>query len=151
MEAGWAGIAFGRNKWNSSVWNDGYFLYGGYSSRNKRIELKIFKAGVGDIGSAVLEGNKSDLLSVKLVVKEGVISVYAQQAANRQAEDRMVMAYGENEAGATNEPVIQVEEAGCKGGYLALCNYMTQNSFTYFNRGSNQHKSRRTSNPGEPK
>ena len=82
------------------------------------VDLVLWKANADAYGNIVLQGQASvagaagEALTLRIVVKDGEISVYA---------------------GDGSAPVIVAQAEDYAGGYLVLCSYTSQNSFDNFN------------------
>lgn len=109
--SGWAALAFGREKWNDSIWSNGYFAYACYDQQTEKAEIKLFKTNTGDVGSAAVDWTKGDTAKLRVVVSEKTIRVY--------------FAGGE-------EPVITYRDETYQGGFLGLCAYMSRCQFDSF-------------------
>ena len=117
---GWAGISFGRTNWNDRIWDSGYFAIASHNKVTGKAEITLFKTnvdGAGNIGAvgnvptATVEYTEGEALPLRIVVKDGKISVYA---------------------GDGREPVTTCQTESYEGGYLALCTYNSQNSYDNF-------------------
>ncbi len=117
-KVGWSSVAFGRENWNARIWDGGYFVTVAHNADTGLVDLVLWKANADAYGNIVLQGQASvagaagDALTLRIVVKDGEISVYA---------------------GSGSAPVIVAQAEDYAGGYLALCSYTSQNSFDNFN------------------
>lgn len=110
-DTGWAGITFGRENWNDSIWSNGYFIYACHNSVSGQAEVKLFKANVGDVATAQVEHVQNEAVTLRLLISDKDMSVFI----------------GEDE-----ESIITYHDDGYQGGFLALCNYMGSNWFDNF-------------------
>lgn len=108
--AGWSGVAFGRARWNDTIWSNGYFLYGGKLD-DETAELKLFKANVGDVAKVETVCGPDGTCKLRLRITGQTMEVFA---------------------GNGNEPVLTYSDAAYQGGFLALLSYMSRNSFRQF-------------------
>ena len=117
-KAGWSCVAFGRETWNCRIWDGGYFVTVAHNADTGLVDLVLWKANADAYGNIVLQGQASvagaagEALTLRIVVKDGEISVYA---------------------GDGSAPVIVAQAEDYAGGYLVLCSYTSQNSFDNFN------------------
>lgn len=109
--SGWAALSFGREKWNDSVWSNGYFVYTFYDQQAEQAKVELFKANTGVVGSAAVDWTKDDTAKLRVVVSGKTIRIYF--------------------AGA-EEPVITYKDNDYQGGFLGLCAYMSRGRFDNF-------------------
>lgn len=117
---GWSSVSFGRANWNDTIWAGGYFVTVSHNASTGLADLVLWKAnadasgGIAAMGQASTADAVSGVLTLRIVVNDGEISVYT---------------------GSGSTPLITAKAEDYAGGYLTLCSYMSQNSFDNFRIG----------------